>query len=70
MRGNWLNVFGSPHGRRHECSRARLQDLAAYFLGGYGGSQEPVGWAPEVEDEMVKNVCDLVKTVVGEPEKK
>ncbi|MBI2431628.1 MAG: hypothetical protein HYV26_02020 [Candidatus Hydrogenedentes bacterium] len=27
----------------------------------------PVGWAPEVEDEMVKGVCDLVKTVAGEP---
>lgn len=27
----------------------------------------PVGWAPEVEDEMVDGVCNVVKAVVGEP---
>ena len=62
MRGTWLNVVGSPHGRRLECSRARLQDLAAYFLGGYGGSQEPVSQAPDgrrapVEDMGVDHRC-------------
>ena len=52
MRGNWLNGFGSPHGRRHQCSRARLQDRAVYFLvmggertiEGYGGAPVRKAW--------------------------
>ena len=28
----------------------------------------PVGWAPEVEDEMVKGVTNIVKSVVAEPQ--
>ncbi len=27
----------------------------------------PVGWAPEVEDEMVDNVCSVVKSVMAKP---
>jgi hypothetical protein len=27
----------------------------------------PVGWAPEVEDEMVKGVCKVVRSVMAEP---
>ena len=29
----------------------------------------PVGWAPEVEDEMVKGVSNVVKSVIAEPPK-